>query len=101
MGAEPLPAPTRPATSGVSHPKSDDALTEDITIEELCSCRKRLKCGKSPGTDCILPDMIKDGDELVKQSLLWLFNCMLAGHFLNVCPWARSLQCISPVTNLT
>ena len=25
--------------------------------------------------------MIKDGGELVKQSLLWLFNCMLAGHF--------------------
>ena len=25
--------------------------------------------------------MIKDGCDLVKQSLLWLFNCMLAGHF--------------------
>ena len=25
--------------------------------------------------------MIKDGGELVKQILLWLFNCMLAGHF--------------------
>ena len=25
--------------------------------------------------------MIKDGCDLVKQSLLWLFNCMLAGRF--------------------
>ena len=81
MGAEPLPAPTRPATSGVSTPNSDDALNKDITIDELCSCIKRLKRGKSPGIDGILPDMIKDGGELVKQSLLWLFNCMLAGHF--------------------
>ena len=37
MGAEPLPAPTRPATSGVSTPNSDDALNKDITIDELCS----------------------------------------------------------------
>ena len=81
MGAEPLPAPTRPATSGVSTPNSDDALNKDITIDELCSCIKQLKRGKSPGIDGILPDMIKDGGELVKQSLLWLFNCMLAGHF--------------------
>ena len=81
MGAEPLPAPIRHATSGVSIPNSDDALNKDITVEELCSCIKRLKRGKSPGIDGILPDMIKDGGELVKQSLLWLFNCMLAGHF--------------------
>ena len=71
--------------SGVSIPHSDDVLNKDITIEELCSCIKRLKRGKSPGIDGILPDMImiKDGGELVKQSLLWLFNinCMLAGHF--------------------
>ena len=25
--------------------------------------------------------MIKDGDDLVQQCLLWLFNCMLASHF--------------------
>ncbi len=61
--------------------QSDDALNKDITIDELSSCIKRLKRGKSPGIDGILPDMIKDGGELVKQSLLWLFNCMLAGHF--------------------
>ena len=24
--------------------------------------------------------MIKDGGELMKQNLLWLFSCMLAGH---------------------
>ena len=42
---------------------------------------KRLKCGKRPGINGVAPDMIKDGGELVKQSLLWLFNCMLAGHF--------------------
>ena len=38
---------------------------------------------ESPGIDGILPDMIKDGGELavVKQSLLWLFNCILAENF--------------------
>ena len=77
----PCRLPLDPATSGVSTPNSDDALKEDITIEELCSCIKRLKRGKSLGIDGILPDMIKDGGELVKQSLLWLFSCMLAGHF--------------------
>ena len=78
MGAEPLPASITHATSGVSIPNSDDALNKDITTEELCTCIKRLKRGKSPGIDGILRDMIKDGGELVKQSLLWLFNCMLA-----------------------
>ena len=57
-------------------------MNEDITTEELCSCIKRLKRGKNLGIDGILPDMIKDGGELMKQSLLWLFNCMLAGLFL-------------------
>ena len=81
MGAEPLPAPERHAASGVSTSDPDDALNKDITLDELCSCIKRLKRGKSPGMDGVLQDMIKDGGELVKQSLLWLFNCMLAGHF--------------------
>ncbi len=27
-------------------------------------------------------DMIKDGGDLVKECLLWLFNCILASHFL-------------------
>lgn len=35
-----------------------------------------------------LLDMIKDGGDLVKQSLLWLSNCMLAGQFPDVCRWA-------------
>ena len=43
-------------------------------------------CGKSPGIDGILADMIKDGGDLVQQCLLWLFNCMLAsGTSRNVC----------------
>ena len=85
MGTEPLPAPTRRATSGVSRPMSEDAKDKDISMDELSSYIKRLKRGKSLGFDGILPDMIKDGGELVKQSLLWLYNCMLAGHSLNVC----------------
>ena len=71
-----------------SIPNSDDASNKDITIEELCSCIKRLKRGKSPGIDGILPDMIKDGGELVKQSLLWLFSCCLRDNSLNVYLWA-------------
>ena len=51
------------------------------TIEELSSCIKRLKHGKSPGIDGSLPELSKDGGEHAKQSLLWLFNCMLAGRF--------------------
>ena len=36
---------------------------------------------QSPGINGVLADVIKDGGDLVKHSLLWLFNCMLAGHF--------------------
>ena len=43
----------------------------------------------------VLPDMIKDGRELVDQSLLWLFNCysMLPGHF----PDCLSVELITAV----
>ena len=78
MGAEPQPAPQRPADSGVSASCPDDAsLNQDISADELSQCIKRLKCGKSPGNDGILAD---EGD-LIQQCLLWLFNCMLASHF--------------------
>ena len=60
-----LPAPERHATSGVSTSDSDDALNKDITFNELCSSMKRLKRGKSPGMDGVLPDMSKDGGEIV------------------------------------
>ena len=100
MGAEPLPAPERPAVPGVStHDSGDACLNEDINFDDICSCIKRLKPGKSLGIDGVLADMIKDGGDLVKQSLLWLLNCMLAGHFperLSV-----GLHCISLATNLT
>ena len=82
MGAKPQPAPQRPADSGVSTSNPDDAcLNKDITADELSQCIKRLKRGKSPGSDGILADMIKDGGDLMRQCLLWLFNCMLASHF--------------------
>lgn len=41
----------------------------------------QLQRGKSQGISGILPEMIEDAGELVKQSLLWLFNCVLAGRF--------------------
>ena len=50
-------------------------MNEHINFDELCSCIKQLKRGKSPGIGGV------DGDDLVKQSLPWLFNCMQAGHF--------------------
>ena len=82
MGAGPLPAPDTPAAPGVFTPDSNNAsLNANITSDELCSCIKRLKRGKSPGIDGILADMIKDGGDLVQECLLWLFNCMLASHF--------------------
>ena len=40
-----------------------------------------LKRGKSPGIERVTADMIKDGGDLLKESLLWLFNCILASHF--------------------
>ena len=81
MGAEPQPAPQRPADSGVSTSCPDDACcNQDITADELSQSIKRLKRGKSPGNDGILAAMIKDGGDLVQQCLLWLFNCMLASH---------------------
>ena len=82
MGAEPSPAPTRPIAPGVSIPSPDNAgLNDDVTLGELSICIKRLKHGKSPGNDGVLADMIKDGGSLLKECLLWLFNCMLASHF--------------------
>ena len=76
MGAEPLPAAIRHATSGVSIPSSDDdALNKDITIEELCSCMKRTKRGKRPGIDGILPEMIKDGGETELVVAIQLHAC--------------------------
>ena len=79
MGAEPLLAPERPAVPGVSVPGSGDAcLNEDINFDELCSCIKQTKRGKSPGIDGVLADIVKDGGGLVKQS--FKVNCMLAGH---------------------
>ena len=82
MGAEPLPAPERHAAPGVPNPDADNTcLNKDITFDELCSCIKRLKRGKSPGIDGILADMIIDDGDLVQSCLLWMFNCMLAGHF--------------------
>ena len=61
--------------------REDTCPNADITADELSQCIKRLKCGKSPGIDGMLADMIKDGGDLVQQCLLWLFNCMLASHF--------------------
>ena len=64
---------------GVSAPGLKSARSnEDITLDELCSCIKRLQRGKSPSTDGIVADMIKDGGGLEKECLLWLFNRMLA-----------------------
>ena len=61
-------APERPVVPCVSTLDSGDAcLDEDINFDELCSCIKRLKHGKSPGIDGVLADMIKDGDDLGKQ----------------------------------
>jgi hypothetical protein len=78
MGAEPLPATEPPTAPGVSTPGLESAcLNEDITLDELCSCIKRLQRGQSPGIDGIVADMIKDGGDLVKECLLWLFNRML------------------------
>ena len=52
-----------------------------ITLDELSACIKRLKRGKSPGIDGVLADMIKDGSSVLKECLLWLFNCILASPF--------------------
>ena len=77
MGAEPLPAPERHAASSVSTSDPDDALNKDITLDELCSCINRLKRGKSRGMDGVLPDMIKDGGELVKQICANMYQLQL------------------------
>ena len=58
MGAEPLPVPNKHVALGVSTSESDDALKKDITLDELCSCIKRLKRQKNPGMHGILPDII-------------------------------------------
>ena len=67
MGAEPQPAPQRPADLGVPTPCPDDAcLNEDINVDELSQCIKRLKHGKGLGIDGILADIIKDGNDLAQ-----------------------------------
>ena len=71
MGAERPPAPKRPAAPGVSTPDPDNAcLNDDVTLDELSACIRRLKRGKSPGSDGLLADMIKGGGNLVKECLL-------------------------------
>ena len=82
MEAEPLPAPEPPTTPDLSTPGLDCAsMDEDSTLDELCSCIKRLQRGKRPGIDGSVADMIKERGDLVKECLLWLFNCMLASRF--------------------
>ena len=85
MGPSREPAPKPPIAPGVSTPGLGSAcLNEDMILDEICSCIKHSSlqryCGKNPGSDGIVTDMIKDDEDLVKQCLLWLFNCMPASH---------------------
>lgn len=73
-----LPAPELSTSSHVCAPASDTAcFNENITLDELCSCIKRLQ----HGIDGIVADMVKYCGDLVKECLLWLLSCMLASHF--------------------
>ena len=95
MGAGRGSAPKRPAVPGVStHDSGDARLNEHINFDELCSCIKRLKRGKSPGIDGIVADMIKDDGDLVKQNYGCSTACLLVTS-LNVC--LLSVGVITPV----
>ena len=75
MGAEPMPAPKLPTTPGVCTLGLESVcLNDDITLDELCSCIKRLQRGKIPDIDGVVADMTKDGGDLVNECLLWLFK---------------------------
>ncbi|KAL3162344.1 hypothetical protein ABBQ32_010027 [Trebouxia sp. C0010 RCD-2024] len=101
MGAEPPPTPTRPVAPGVSSPDLNNAcLDDDITLDELSACIKRLKRGKSPGIDGVTADMIKDGGDPLKEKLLWLFNCILASHFPECLSVGLSLRCTNLETKM-
>ena len=81
QGTAELPA------SGVSasRPLDVGCLNVGVTADELHTCIKRLKHGKSPGIDGILAEMIKGRGHLLESCLLLLFNGMLVSVSLNAC----------------
>ena len=52
-------APKPPTAPGILTPGLKNAcLNAGITLDDLCSCIKRLQHGKSPGIDGIVADMM-------------------------------------------
>ena len=54
-----------------------DVLDSNITLTELKSIQKEMKCKKSPGPDQILNEMIKYGSEKLLVAINKLFNLVL------------------------
>ena len=68
------------------------AATLHQLTDELHDCNKRLKRNNFPGTDGVLSEMIKDGNDVLCNCLLVIFNLMLVNHFpsncLLACNWS-------------
>ena len=62
MGSQPAQIPEQADLLGTSVRAADaSCLNAPITADELHDCIKHLKRNKSPGTDGVLSEMIKDG----------------------------------------
>ena len=82
MGSQPAQTPEQADLLGTSVRAADaSCLNAPITTDELHDCIKRLKRNKSPGIDGILPEMIKDGGDVLHNCLFVIFNLMLTNHF--------------------
>ena len=71
---KPVDVELPPKVDATDRQKGADALNRDITLEEAEGSVRRLKNGKSPGSDGIISELLKNGGKIMRQCLLHLCN---------------------------
>jgi hypothetical protein len=66
----------------VTEPPPSHTLNTDITLVELLQALKKLQRNKAAGLDGMKAEFILDAGELLRISLLIMFNCFLVEGFL-------------------
>ena len=70
--------------------KSDGELDKDLEMGEVETALRKVQNGKAAGGDGCINEILKQGGEVMKQSLLILFQKMWEGERIPV-DWARGL----------